>query len=687
MIPSKINPGTIATSKGVESIIEWFEQRKRSYYMLGQVYLKNQLQLEELFYQSIIIVHKEFSRLKSKLSFEVWVTSIFIHACREIANESSDHALEEMETRQDFFKALDQLKADEKEAMALNYVKGLSQGESAQLLQVSTEKLKELLFSGIQSLRKEMGYGSNFHGCKEYHGNYIDYIERTMDRSKKIDFEIHIYQCPTCQEDLATFQEVMLNIKNLAERMEGFHVPSDFMENVKARLAEREKLRQQKNKKRIRVGIVFASIFALLVGMEVFTRAFSKLYYTWTEDNQELRAFLQQDLGESLNLEAESEGVKIKIKSVIADDIQTLVFYEIEDTKEDNQYELDFNEGFSVENDYEVLSREAYPTYYPPDLKSDVNRKEKNVYHGKLSLPPLRMEDGTIQLKITKLQKLNSNSSDRTGFGAYEIMGYETGEWDFDIPVTKQASVDYALDKETKIEGITVHFEKLTFAPTATILKFAINNNVGSEKQIQELNFDTLEVNGKKVKADLYGNVYSYQAGDLIGFQSHFDSLFGEKPKEIKVQFSFVRFTFENHKSIELDTSKEYPQTFEYAGSTISIDKVEVGQPTKVVLSNHDIERAYESLNFNIVGEDESEISSMEMDSEGVIVDKNGKKYDMNNIPVAFEEIEQPRHIFTVQSMALHPNNPDEKVIPKKLEIYGYTAMKYLDNVVKISLE
>ena len=78
--------------------------------------------------------------------------------------------------------------------------------------------MKELLFSGIQSLRKEMGYGSTFNGCKEYHKDYIDYLERTMDRSKKIDLEKHIYHCQHCQEDLATFQDVMVTMLNLTDK-------------------------------------------------------------------------------------------------------------------------------------------------------------------------------------------------------------------------------------------------------------------------------------------------------------------------------------------------------------------------------------------------------------------------------------------------------------------------------------
>ncbi|MGX6445860.1 sigma-70 family RNA polymerase sigma factor [Neobacillus sp. K501] len=687
MIPEKIGPSFNVTINSVESIVDWFEQRKQSFYPLGWCYLRSQEQMEELFYRTIVKVHKELPRFKRETSFETWVTYIFVHTCRELSNDRSLQASEKREPRLELFKALDQLGESDKDAMVLTYIKGLSQEEAAHLLHVSVEKLKEHLFSGIQSLRKEMGYGSLFHGCKEYHKNYIDYLERTMDRSKKVDFEIHIYHCQDCQEDLAAFQEVMLTMVNLTERMKDFHVPSNFMENIKARLAEKEKKRQQKNKKRIKIGGVIACVVALLIVLEVFTGAFSKLYYTWTEDNQELRAFLQQDLGESLNLEAESDGVKIKIKSVIADDIQTLVFYEIEDTKEENQYMIDMNEGISVENQLEIMARDTYPRYYPPDPNSDVNNEEKNVYRGKISLQPLLKDNGTIKLNISRLEKLNPDSSDRISLGAYEIMGFETGEWNFEIPVTKKASVEYALNGETEVEGFKVRFDKLIIAPTETILHFAIHNEM-QQKQIQALNFDNLAVNDKKLKADLYGSTYSFQSGEMIGFQAHFDPLFGEKPKEVRAQFGSIHLNFEDQKTIELDASQKYPQTFEYAGSTISIDKVEVGQPSWVVISNHDIKnRAYGSLNFNVLGTDETEMGSMEMNSEGVYVDKNGKEYDINNMTRAMEDIEQPRYFFTVENIGMHSNKPGENVIPKRLEILGYSTMKYLDDVVKISLK
>jgi RNA polymerase sigma factor (sigma-70 family) len=688
MMISKIDPisNTILREKSMNSIVDWFDLNKQSFYTLGWSYLGNQQQMEELFYQAIIKVHKEIPRFKSQSTFDTWVTSIFLNICRELSEDRSLLTRVERDTRQDIFKALDQLKEYERDAMLLTYVKGISKEEGAQLLQVSVEKMKETLFSGIRALRNEMGEGALHNGCKDYQKDYIDYLERTLDRSRKIDLEKHIYHCPDCQADLATFQDVMVTLLNLTDRLEDLHVPSGFMENVKDRLAEKEKRRQQKNKKRITVGLIFAAIFALLIGLEIFTGAFSKPYYTWTEDDQELRAFLQQDLGERLNLEAESNGVKIKIKSAIADDVQTLVFYEIEDTQEGNQYFMDQFNGVFVKNEHEILNTEGYQGYNPPDFDSELNKDEKNVFHGKISLRPLTSDKGTIKLEITKLMKLIRDSSDQNGFSAYGNMEYETGEWNFEIPVTKHPSEEYALDAETEAEGIPIRFEKLTIAPTATVLQYGINNEQ-TEKRIEVLEFNHLEVNNKKVKADMYGGSFFNTQQDVnwFTFQRHFAPLYGEKPKEVNVQLESVRLTFDDHKTIELDANQGYPQTFEYAGSTISIDKVEIGQPTKVEISNHE-NRSYESLNFHVVGEDESEIGPMEMNSEGVLVDKNGVEYNLNE-PISYEEIEQPHHFITVLSTELHHNTPGEKVIPKRLEIFGYNVMKYLDEIVKISLE
>ncbi|MEH7418681.1 DUF4179 domain-containing protein [Neobacillus drentensis] len=690
MFPTKVNSNSTTTirEKGLESIVDWFDQYKQSFYTLGWCYLTNQQQIEELFYRSIKKVQKEFPRWKREISVETWVTSIFIHFCRELSTNRSLQASEEIEPRQDIFKALNQLNEYEKEAIMLTYLIEISKEEVAQLLQVSVEKLKELLFSGIQSLKKDLGYGTSFNGCKEYHKDYINYLERTLERSKKIDFEIHIYHCQNCQDDLAAFQNVLLTLLNLPETMKDWPVPTGFMENVKTKLAKEKENRQLKKRERKRKGLVFSGVFALLMGIGFFTDVYTNLYYSWTVEDQQLRAFLQQDLGERLNLEADSNGVKIKIKGAIADDVQTIVFYEIEDTNENNQYVMNYHDGVYVGNEHEIMMSDANLSYDPPKLESDEKTHEKNVYRGKVRLPPLTKDNGTIKLGVTKILKLDRNSTDPNGYMADENMEYETGKWNFEIPVTKQPSVAYALDEKTNVQGIPVRFNKLTVAPTTTILQYSIHNSQ-SKKRIETLNIDYLEVNNKKVKPNLNGDSYVgiQQDMDWSTFQTNFDSHIGEKTKEFNVKLGSVNLTYEDQKNIDLDASHQYPQTFEYAGSTVSIDKVEVGQPTNVVISNHEIEnRAFESLQFRIVDQLGKVASSMEMLSDGVLVDKNGMEYDQDT-PVRYEEIEQPRYFFTVLNLKLENESAGEKVIPKRLEILGYNTTKYLDDVVKMTLD
>lgn len=680
MIPVKMESISTATirEKGIESVVDWFDRHKQSFYTLGYFYLGNQQQMEELFYRSIIKVHKELPRYKSDTSFEMWVTSIFIDNCRELSHDSNIQALE---GDLDLFQALGQLKEAEKEAMLLTYVKGFSHEEAASILRVSVDKMKELLFSGIQSVRTKLD-GATYNGCLAYQKNYLDYMEKSMDRPQKIEFEKHIYHCQDCQEDLATFQDVTLTLMDFSKGMNELPAMTPLMDNVKKRLTEKENHRQQKNKKRIRLGLIFASVFAFGIGIAFFTGAFNNVYYAWTEEDEQLRAFLQQDLGQRVSLEAESEGVKIKIKGVIADDVQTLVFYEIEDLAGDNQYLMGYDDGLIVENERDIMSSEIYPPPTLPDLKAEVNEKEKNVFYGKVGLRPLKTDTGTINLEINRLIKLIRDPSDPIGFNTRNIE-YKTGQWNFEVPVTKQPSIEYALNEQTEIEGIPVRFDKLTVAPTATILQYGIHTGQ-PEKRIDFVQLGDLEVNNKKVKADPYGGGYSNSVQDMNWqtFQTHFASLYGEKPEKVKVPFESAYFTIEDDKSIELDVNQAYPQTFEYAGSTISIDKIEVGQPTTIVISNHEVNnREYESLQLNVV--DENELTSMQMDTEGILVDKNGDEYDVNIDRFAYEKIEQPRYFVTVQNIRLDGNN----TIPKRLVITGYNKMKYLDDVVKISVD
>jgi DNA-directed RNA polymerase specialized sigma24 family protein len=149
----EMDSSTITTirEKGIDSVVDWFDQHKQSFYGLGWFYLRNQQQMEELFYSTILKVHKALPRYKNDRPLKLWVAAIFIDTCREL---SSNFPAAEGEAHTDLFKALDQLKISQKEAMILTYGVGFSQQEAAQILRVPADKMKDFLLTAIQSVRK-----------------------------------------------------------------------------------------------------------------------------------------------------------------------------------------------------------------------------------------------------------------------------------------------------------------------------------------------------------------------------------------------------------------------------------------------------------------------------------------------------------------------------------------------------
>jgi RNA polymerase sigma factor (sigma-70 family) len=696
MIPAKPDSFLVSKvrEKDMESIIDWFDQNQKSFYTLGWSYMRNQQDMEEVFHRTIVKVYDELQHFKKDTSFESWATSIFINICRGLSGSNQKRSLQASEeTQQKIFHALDQLEERDKEAIVLTYLKECPLDEVADILQLPVSIVKSRLFSGIQSLREEMGYHTYLESCKEYHKHYIDYLGRTLDRSKKVEFEIHIYHCRGCHEELSFFQDIMLT---LTEVTDAFSVPSSFMERVKGKVVETEKRRQDRKKKCKLMGLAFASTLALIIFTGFITNGFTNIYYSWVDwrnqEDEQLRAFFKSELGERLNMEEVSSGVKVKIKSAIADEVQTLIYYEIEDTNEENRYMMNFYDGIKVENDYEIMNLAAHSVYSPPVEQLELKNEEKNVYRGKISLPPILPDSGTIELKLTHLQKLVQDPESPTGFKTvpYEEMEYIEGNWSFDIPVTKQPSIVHELDKETKVDGIPIRLDKLIIAPTATLLQYSYQNN-RADKRIEIINFASLETKGKKVQADLYtGNSFidTNQNSDWTSLQTSFETLYFEKPKEVNIQFASIHLSIEKHKKIDIDVSKDFPQNFEYLGNNLSIDKVKIGNPTEVVIKNEVTEdRVYESLQFQITSDNDRKKTSMGMSGDGVLIDKNGKQYDVNEYPFSIEKVGQPRFFQTKQSIELFNDASGEQVIPKTLEIQGYNTTKYVDDTVNVSLD
>jgi RNA polymerase sigma factor (sigma-70 family) len=677
------------TEDNINTVLNWFDKRKNSFYKLARTYLKSIEDIQEVFSQTIIKVHDDIQYVKEDTHFESWVTTIFINECSKIEKRNDSEEIEKDIPASQVFQALDRLADSDKEAIALTYLKGLPFEDAGSILQISAEDLKSRLAHGVESLSRELKYGDLSDSCPEYQDKFIDYLGKTLDRHKKIDLEIHTYHCQPCQEKLSIFQEVILSLENSIDELP---VPSEFMDKIHERVAETERLKKEKKKKRSRMGLAAVGLLTFMICTGFVTGSFSNIYYSWMgwteKEEKEIITYYKEGISEPLNLEEESNGVKVRIKTAVADDVQTLIYYEVEDTKGENQFFINMSDGARIENEYEILDHQANDRFYHPFEQGVSNEdSDKKIFRGKVSLAPISKDSGTIELRLMRLQEAFKEDPNRSNLRYFEQEFIE-GEWNFDVPVTKQTSTVYELDQETEINGIPFRVDKLKLAPSATILEYSFNQHQGN-RMIENVTMESLAVEGKSVKADLFGGLgYGHSSGEWISMQTSFEPLYFDKPKEVNLSFHSINLFVEEKKTIEINQSDKFPQTFEYLGNELSIDNVAVGNPTRIHLTDpYTKNREYERIRFNVVSEDELQSFGFGSGGDGVLVDQEGTEFKPEEYQFSYDTIEQPRYFSTSHEIELHQDSSDQPLYPKKLLIEGYDKTMYVEDKIRLKLD
>lgn len=641
----------------VNEIIDWFEERNTMFYKIGWIYLNSDQDILKVFHQTIIKVYDKIHTLKDNDHLEVTLIYTFIQTCKEHPRgerlNSSDDSLID--------------------PIVLTYVGDLPLIEVAYILRLPIETVKSRLFQGIQLLRGT----AKSQECCQYQGKFIGYLERTMNRAEKIQFEIHLHSCAHCQNELTAFQQEIFTLKNKLDTLE---IPANLMESAKQQVLETVNQRNKLKKKRIKLSVTIASFLTFFIITGIATNTFSKIYYSWVDwreqESEEVRAFYKNGLGERLNMEVVSNGVRVKIKTAIADEFQTLVYYEVEDLKGRNQYMFSY-EGASVKKDRQELGMFIFPNNF--------HNGGKNIYRGKASLEPMPTKSGTIELKFTKLM----NADVITQNESYDQIDFIEGEWDFKIPVKKHPSFVHELEKEMEVDGIPVKLKKLTIAPTVTLLQYHFKLKEEGSYFLDAVNIEGIETKGKMAREEIYvWNRDDFYNGMNMLTTKAFEPLYYDNPKSLKLHFGSINLFYYDKRIVDIDASKGLPQVFEYKGSRVSIDEITVGDPTKIVMEFELTEnRPYEQLSFQI-GTDETNViaANLVTESEGVYIDKNGKKSNNINHSVSLNESGQPRYYQTKKIIEITNDFSDINVNPTQLEIIGYSTTKYIDVIKEISL-
>ena len=524
--------------------------------------------------------------------------------------------------------------------------------------------------------------------CKHIQEQIIDYLDGILSDNERIRFDLHVNGCKQCKDELLKCEEI---IKSLEVESESISIPHNFMGNVRQAVAITQNKKRKTFQRPAIVGIVAALIMTFFVGTAAATKGFTTFTEWWRDfgdkKNEQMENYVQHGLGDYVNVEAESNGVNITVTSVVADDVQTHIYYEIEDRNKENKYMVDFTNGIQIVNQDELVIPEIKPIINNHlGLYSD----KSNVYKGRLSIAPLAASEGIIKLKLDKIQKAKETD---IGFSRpKDPIEYMEGDWYFEIPIKKNSAIVHELNVEIEIEGNPIYFDKLTIAPTITVLSYRFRNDK-SDNRMNYITIDNLESDGKHVYGswiDFAGVGITESAGNGWGkSEATFESLYYDNPTAIKVHIGSAVFIIQEKADFPINISKAFPQTFDYLGTTISIDQVEVGQSTKIVMTEElNAHRAYEWFYYRFFDKDNQAFSKISNVVDGYYFDKNGTKYEASEYDYRMNELEDPVFYSTEHHIELVSRyDSEEEVIPVRLAVDGYRTTVFYDRVVEIPLE
>ncbi|WP_442598847.1 DUF4179 domain-containing protein [Neobacillus sp. D3-1R] len=526
--------------------------------------------------------------------------------------------------------------------------------------------------------------------CNAIQESLVDLLEGNLSEKNRQEVEKHLQQCGSCQEDWRKIQEV---ISILYHENESIEVPDQFMKNVKHKVESTQKKNKKLFKKQATMGLVAGLLLTFFVGTAFATNGFTSVMDWWQDlshkENEKIEKNVQHGLTENLNLVSESNGVKVKVTNVVADDIQTLIYYEIEDTLNENNYMINFNDDFEIVNQAQIWKdSEESPIRSHFKLYSD----SENVFRGRLALAPLSVAKGSIQLELKKLEKVANSSTNNEFYKSIPTGQNEfiDGEWSFTIPVKKHDVIVHELNIETQVEGNPVVIEKLTIAPTVTMLSYRYKSG-DPMKKLNYIQISSLEANIKDYVNDRLGIQTGYTGvgsgkNGWISTEAMFDSLYLEQPKEIQIQFGSVGYTIEDHQQYKVDMTKKFPQTFEYLGNEISIEEIKIGHPTQILLKEAlSSKRNYEVLNVKFYNKDGHGSGGSSIN--GFYVDKDGSTYKYEDYFYRLNSINQPRFFSSEHHIEMVSEDKEDIFIPVQFDIEGYTKTSFSDKKVKISLD
>ena len=513
--------------------------------------------------------------------------------------------------------------------------------------------------------------------CDDIRESFMDYLDGSCTSNEEKNLIEHIEDCVECREELAELKKL---VNGIDESFDAIDVPEDFMKDIRARALKIDFQGTERKRRPLRVLFIAAVILTMsLVTVFAAREPIMELIKRISPESR-IGNLVDNGIGDRLNISKTDKDIKITITDVVADDLQTLISFKIEDLNSGKVYAVKYDDGIDIKERWGAVIKDTTVKMY----NSVFNTGGK----GTLTLYPIDTEKKTINLAFTKLE---TNTGD-----AKEVM---EGNWNFKIPIKKHHGKSYNIKGSVKVDDYMIFFNRINISPTLTTLYFKHSSGYNRNEEMLGLEDMRIIAKGKEYKPYNFGNG-DWNAYSTIGYGDNkmtFDSMYFDNPKDIQIKLSRVstRITEEKPKEFVIKLDETSPQEFEYLGTKLYIDNLKVGENITFDLKQPVYSKKHERLETEFWPANEHSpekyFGAAGSSNEVYYVDKDDNKYEYYDALLKWDEIREKRPVIYIANTRweLYPVDgfdiKKEKSI--KMIIDGYTKTKFVDEVVNVKLK
>ncbi|WP_371069251.1 DUF4179 domain-containing protein [Sediminibacillus sp. JSM 1682029] len=500
--------------------------------------------------------------------------------------------------------------------------------------------------------------------CEQSRQVVKKYKQGKLAKKKREKLEAHVSQCPDCRQ---YFQEYRLNSgKGIKE----------WLAKTTPRFWGM-----------VMIGCLCLAAAAFAFGGVDKVAGWWKSMRMPTEDS--VAEIEQYGIGNEVHVSQRDEDVEVTITHVIADDLQTFVYYEVEDHAENRLLRLDYSQPPRVNSEKGVFDIGRSHGQLVNGLK-DGDQQPEGKYRGRITLAPIKEDSAVFDLQINMLREVSAedlaDSNDPYPYGGpHSAEPALDGEWEFTIEADKEEIIEKPVDVEADIEGNRIVIDQVRIAPTGTLVDYKYEPGLdGSDRFFY---FDRLIGEEKTYQREDLGLVYAeeqHRDSQWVHSQAMFDSMYRAPEESLQLGVARLEEYIATDASFPIDPDKEEPQSFSFKGTEISITDINIdGETSLTIKEGWDKDREFERVQYDIRTEPES-VSVSQEEKDGILVDEEGKKFDPNQVQT-WDEMEKLRY-FPLENTYTLSGNGSKEVKPIELRISSYQKTYFPAETISFDL-